>query len=531
MLRQTVSPARAVVPFSTKLRCCSWLGRWFQAYATVSDTLPQDPPVPHHTTPRPAVHANGIIHRDIKPDNTLLVHNLLPMPPPAASNRAAPPRPPPRPPSRSTTSSPPSAPVSTSPTLPPSLSSSTDAAGGAPPPLPAGASSALLPHMAATWRDDAAWDVPHAASLQDMAQEHAQHIPMLRTLLGDAAVDSVTGTCVRLADLGVSHMFQEDAPDDMIKATAGTPAFHAPEMFTGGAFSGCKADIWALGCTLFAMLAGRMPVDGISSRSRQDHLGKALQDNDVRMDLVENCSGSCSDFLRQALCKDPAQRQDAKALAKHPWLTLHGILPPADEIMHDAEDKLLREPALSALASGGAPASSGPAMAAAARISADMQQLREAALSLQQQAMELMQSLGAARVGAVRALGPLQGVAPHIPLGLLGAREPVEHRMAPAATQSHMLQQETRSPRAAGCALGYAPAVTEAEVRGALTPVMSFHKLARLKLKAANAARRLSRIYAQRMAGKVVAANRVVRGFASGANAPPLDAAESSNES
>ncbi len=116
-------------------------------------------------------------------------------------------------------------------------------------------------------------------------------------------------------------------------------------------------------------------------------------------------------------------------------------------------------------------------------------------------------------------MGELRPPCPPLELQLLQARQPVEHSMAPAATQSHKLQV---APRRGSCALGFAPPVTEAELQGALTPVMSFHKLARLKVKAATAARRLSRTYAQRMAGKVMAASQAVRSFGGGkAAAPP----------
>ncbi len=470
------------------------------------------------------MHANGIIHRDIKPDNTLLVHGLLPLAPQA---NAAPPTQPAAPPQASPAQSPQAAPAP----LPPSPSSSENSSsapvsvvGPSPvhPPLPSSsgapsASLALLPHLALTWSTDKehAWDVPQSPSLHQLAQEHAKQAPTLKSLLGENSADSITGTCVRLADLGVSHVFEADAPDDMIKATAGTPAFHAPEMCTGSPFSGCKADVWALGCTLFAMLTGRLPVDGISSRCRPDQLAQALQENKVRFDVLKHCSAACRSFLEQALAKEPAQRANARELAAHPWLTLHGVLPPADEHMHEAEREMLRDPALAALAAGATDSSAVPCDVTK-RIAEDMVALRNASSSLQAHAAALMQSLGAARVAAVRLAGVSGST---VSAALVSARQPVEHVLAPAMQHSHALGTTVRAPRSEGCSLGFAPEITPAELQNALTPVMSFHKLARLKLKAANAARRLSRTYAQRMAGKVMAANRVLHGMAGAAAA------------
>lgn len=39
----------------------------------------------------------------------------------------------------------------------------------------------------------------------------------------------------------------------------GTPAFFAPEMCTKGAYNGAHADLWAMGASLFMMLYGRLP--------------------------------------------------------------------------------------------------------------------------------------------------------------------------------------------------------------------------------------------------------------------------------
>ena len=76
---------------------------------------------------------------------------------------------------------------------------------------------------------------------------------------------------VKIADLGVSDEF--DGVDAMLTATAGTPAFTAPECLVTGAgasvtssgssaFSGRAADIWSLGVTLFCLVSGYLPFAG-----------------------------------------------------------------------------------------------------------------------------------------------------------------------------------------------------------------------------------------------------------------------------
>jgi serine/threonine protein kinase len=67
---------------------------------------------------------------------------------------------------------------------------------------------------------------------------------------------------VKLSDFGVSHMF--DASEDILKVTAGTPAFLAPEACIDMPFSGKTADIWAVGVTLFMMVYAAAPFSGDS---------------------------------------------------------------------------------------------------------------------------------------------------------------------------------------------------------------------------------------------------------------------------
>jgi len=46
---------------------------------------------------------------------------------------------------------------------------------------------------------------------------------------------------------------------DSLTKSPGTPAYTAPECCTGAAYSGTKADVWALGITIFALRYGEFP--------------------------------------------------------------------------------------------------------------------------------------------------------------------------------------------------------------------------------------------------------------------------------
>ena len=66
-----------------------------------------------------------------------------------------------------------------------------------------------------------------------------------------------------LIDFGVSAFFEGD--DDALQENRGSQLFYAPEMFNRPAGSkdyvvrGARTDLWALGVTLYYLLAGRYP--------------------------------------------------------------------------------------------------------------------------------------------------------------------------------------------------------------------------------------------------------------------------------
>jgi serine/threonine protein kinase len=74
-----------------------------------------------------------------------------------------------------------------------------------------------------------------------------------------ANIMMTTAGRVRLTDFGVARL--RDLGLTRVSSIIGTPAFMAPEQFTGGALDG-RADLFACGVLLFLLLSGRRPFSG-----------------------------------------------------------------------------------------------------------------------------------------------------------------------------------------------------------------------------------------------------------------------------
>ncbi|GMF21502.1 unnamed protein product [Phytophthora fragariaefolia] len=100
----------------------------------------------------------------------------------------------------------------------------------------------------------------------------------------------------------------------MIKSTKGTYQFLAPESLSGDAYCAFKADIWAIGITMYALLFGSLPfyssdVSELFERIENDPLEfpASCQDNDAK------------DLLQATLEKDPEKRISLEGMLQHRW--------------------------------------------------------------------------------------------------------------------------------------------------------------------------------------------------------------------
>ncbi len=132
----------------------------------------------------------------------------------------------------------------------------------------------------------------------------------------------------KLADLGQAVRVVDGRPDpSRPAAVAGTAAYLAPEQFLTPAAVDHRADIYALGTTMYEAVTGRLPFPG---RSRLDVLMKhVLQPPEPPDGRVAGLDPAWSRVILTMMAKDAADRfQDAAALRTA--LTAIGLPPPQE---------------------------------------------------------------------------------------------------------------------------------------------------------------------------------------------------------
>jgi len=124
-------------------------------------------------------------------------------------------------------------------------------------------------------------------------------------------------TCVaKLADFGLAQLIPKEGM--VTQNLTGTFGYQAPEIVKGKPY-GTSADIWQLGCLLFAMLTITLPVmiedfDISNSASSSLLFDRVSQNID---ELAE--SDSCKDLLKGMLAINPEFRFTAEQVLEHPF--------------------------------------------------------------------------------------------------------------------------------------------------------------------------------------------------------------------
>jgi serine/threonine-protein kinase len=131
----------------------------------------------------------------------------------------------------------------------------------------------------------------------------------------------------KLCDLGLARLQSENLRLTQSGVAVGTPNYISPEQAKGGE-ADCRSDVYALGCVLFHLVAGRPPFQGESAMVvMQKHL------NSPTPRLAEACpgvSGALDAVVAKMMARDAAARhQSAADAAADLRAVLSGAVPAA----------------------------------------------------------------------------------------------------------------------------------------------------------------------------------------------------------
>ena len=117
---------------------------------------------------------------------------------------------------------------------------------------------------------------------------------------------------VKIADFGVSYLM-DASKNDMVKTTAGSHYFLAPEVITKEKFKGEPSDIWACGIALYYMVKGSLPFDGTSVPNVYKLIiGSEPSYKDIPVEIAL--------LIQQILKKQPEDRITLESIKVHDYL-------------------------------------------------------------------------------------------------------------------------------------------------------------------------------------------------------------------
>jgi len=162
-------------------------------------------------------------------------------------------------------------------------------------------------------RDRGALPVETACRYTAQLASALSHISMLGLVHRDVKPANVLvtadGSAVKLGDLGLARSDQPDhslAALTRIGVMVGTPDYVAPEQIRDSRTADIRSDLYALGATLYHMLTGRPPFDGLGTMDKLRH-HQAVDPVPVE-ELRPDVTSEVASVVRTLLAKRPRDR-------------------------------------------------------------------------------------------------------------------------------------------------------------------------------------------------------------------------------
>lgn len=127
---------------------------------------------------------------------------------------------------------------------------------------------------------------------------------------------------LKIADFGMATMCNRSKPSASFH---GTLLFMAPEIFGINYYNPSRADIWAMGVTMYYIVTGQYPFNGLDQRAVKDSVEKGIYNQEpVRDSLLR-------DLISRCLETDLMYRATIDEVLSHPYFEKtfsHGIMSP-----------------------------------------------------------------------------------------------------------------------------------------------------------------------------------------------------------
>ncbi|XP_066475844.1 rhodopsin kinase GRK7 [Tiliqua scincoides] len=137
------------------------------------------------------------------------------------------------------------------------------------------------------------------------------HLHSIKIVYRDMKPENVllddNGNC-RLSDLGLAVQIKDDKP---IMQRAGTNGYMAPEILTEDSYT-YPVDWFAMGCSIYEMIAGRTPFKDFKEKVNKDEVKKRTIENEVKFEHA-NFDDPSKEICKLFLAKKPQDRLGSRS--------------------------------------------------------------------------------------------------------------------------------------------------------------------------------------------------------------------------